>query len=113
MFNSVVLIGRAVDVPNVKTLDSGMVVGNFTLAVGRPYKNLEGNYDTDFIVCTCWNSVAMSAAEYIKKGSLICVKALLITKDDTYTFTTEQNESISRKIKALEVSVERVIYLKL
>lgn len=113
MFNSVVLVGRAVDAPTVKQLESGVVVGHFTLAVARTFKSPESNTETDFFVCTCWNSVAMSAKDFVKKGSLILVKATLMMRDDTYKFKTEENETISKKIKICEINVDRIVYLKL
>lgn len=113
MYNSVLLIGRTTDKPNLKTLESGIVVGNFTLAVARPFKNADGEIETDFINCTMWNSIASSAYEYVKKGSLICVKGILQTKEEVISCVNDDGVIYKRKFKYLDVYVEKVIYLKL
>lgn len=79
MLNQTVLVGRLINDPEVKKLDSGKEVANITLAVPRAYKNEEGVYETDFIDCTLWNSVAKNTAEYCKKGDLLGVKGKIQT----------------------------------
>lgn len=113
MYNSLTLIGRTTDKPDVKTLESGITVGHLTLAVYRPYRNSNGEFDVDFIPCVMWNSVAQSAEEYVKKGSLICVKAYLITKEETITCLNDEGQPFSRKIRGFDITVEKIIYLKL
>ena len=39
MFNNVLLIGRAVDKPSVKTLESGANVGHLTIAITDQYRS--------------------------------------------------------------------------
>ncbi len=113
MYNSITLIGRTTEKPVVKTLENGTIVGNFTLAVQRPYRNVNGDYETDFIPCVMWNSTAKSAEDYVKKGSLICVKAILLTKEDTITCLDENGSPITKHLKGYDVTVEKIIYLKL
>ena len=43
---------------------SGKKVANFTVAVSRPYKNDEGNYESDFYDCQVWGG----QAEYMARG---------------------------------------------
>ena len=52
MFNLVLLIGKMTDKPTLRTLENGQIVGNFSLAVHRPFKNMEGEYETYFINCS-------------------------------------------------------------
>ncbi len=113
MYNSVLIIGRTTDVPEVRKLESGLVVGNLTLAVNRPFRNTDGETDTDFINCVLWNAVALSANEFCKKGSLIAIKGYLACKDDTVVFKTDDNEQLKKRIKSMEVVVEKVMFLKL
>lgn len=47
VLNQAVLVGRIVQEPEVKDTDKGKV-SNITLAVPRPFKNSNGEYDTDF-----------------------------------------------------------------
>lgn len=79
MLNNLTLVGRLVRNPNVKTLDNGKTVNNFTLAIQRPYKNADGEYETDFIDIVAWNGIANDTANYLKKGDVIGVRGRLST----------------------------------
>lgn len=81
MLNQVILVGRLVYDPELRTLDDGRNVTTITLAIQRGYKNSEtGEYDTDFLKCTLWSGIAESTVEYCKKGSTIGVKARLMQR---------------------------------
>ena len=77
MLNQVIIVGRLVSKPIVEENENGKKVCNITLAVPRSYKNDEGIYDTDFIKCILWNSIAEHTVEYCNKGDLISVKGRL------------------------------------
>ena len=77
MLNQVVIVGRLVERPIVEENENGKKVCNITLAVPRSYKNDEGLYDTDFIKCILWNSIAEHTIEYCKKGDIVGVKGKL------------------------------------
>lgn len=79
MLNQVVLVGRLVRDPELRETEEGKKVTNMTLAVPRSYKNLDGEYDTDFIDCTLWSNIAESTSEYCKKGDLLGIKGRLQT----------------------------------
>lgn len=111
MFNNVLLIGRAVDKPVVRTLESGSSVGNLTIAVNRPFKNQDGKQEVDFINCVMWGPIASNASEYINKGSVICVRGFLKTKEETVYFNKE--EDIKKNVKSYEVYVEKIHFIKL
>ncbi len=93
MLNQIVIVGRLVKDPELKETDSGKKVTNITLAVPRSYKNINGEYDTDFIDCTLWTGVAESTSEYCKKGDLLGVKGRVQTrvyeKEDEKKYITE------------------------
>ena len=75
MLNQIILVGRiANDVIETKDIETGKKVAYITLAIPRAFKNAEGVYDTDFIDCTLWNSVAENTAKYCKKGDIVGVK---------------------------------------
>lgn len=77
MLNQVVIVGRLVD--NVKTIETeeGKKKSIITLAVSRPFKNAEGEYETDYINCVLWNGIAENTAEYCHKGDVIGIKGRL------------------------------------
>lgn len=73
MLNRVVLIGRLTKDPDIRNLPNGTPVANFTLAVDRPFKNQQGEKETDFVPIVVWRKQAESCAKYIGKGSLVAV----------------------------------------
>lgn len=77
MVNQIVLVGRIVRAPEVRTTETGKKVSTITLAVPRNYKNANGEYDTDFLDCTLWSSIAESTSEYCQSGDMIGVKGRL------------------------------------
>ena len=77
MLNQTVLVGRLVRDPELFETEKGSKVTRVTLAVPRTYKNVNGEYDTDFINCKLWKGVAENTAEYCKRGDLVGVKGRL------------------------------------
>lgn len=103
MLNQTVLVGRLVKDPELRETDNGNKVTNITLAVPRNYKNINGEYDTDFIPCVLWKGIAENTAEYVKKGDLIGVKGHLQTRN------IELDENLKRQ--AVEIIAEKVTFL--
>ena len=103
MLNQLVVIGRLVKEPELRKTENGKNVTNITLAVPRSYKNMNGQYDTDFIDCVLWNNVAESTTEYCHKGDLLGVRGRVQTR---------RIETEDQKIKQLtEVVAEKVTFL--
>lgn len=48
MLNQVVLVGRLVRQPELRESEKGKKLSFITLAVPRSFKNMKGEYDTDF-----------------------------------------------------------------
>ncbi len=78
--NNIVLVGRVVDDLECKELENGKLVSNLTVAVTRNYKNTDGIYETDFIRCELWNTIASNCFEYLTKGDVIGIKGRLENK---------------------------------
>ena len=74
MLNQVVLVGRLTRNPEVSKTEANKHYSHITLAVPRSFKNINGEYDTDFIDCVLWDSVAKSTSEYCHKGDIVGVK---------------------------------------
>lgn len=102
MLNQIVIVGRLVKDPELKETEKGKKVTNITLAVPRSYKNVNGEYDTDFIDCVLWTGVAENTAEYCKKGDLLGVKGRVQSR------TYEKEE---QKKYITEVVAEKVTFL--
>lgn len=107
MINQVTLIGRIVETPILKNYEGEFLVTTLTLAVSRPFKNMEGNYDTDFIKVSLWNKIAKNTCEYTQKGDIVAVKGRLQMKE-----TEVSLENDKKKITVLEVVGERVIFIQ-
>lgn len=104
MLNNLILVGRTVEDVTVVTLDSGAKRAVLTLAVQRPFKNLNDEYDTDFIPVLLWEGIAETAAEYCTKGSIVGIKCRLQTRT---------SEIESKKIKNIEVFGEWLTFISL
>lgn len=93
MLNQIVLVGRLVKKPELRTSENSKKYTFITLAVPRSFKNINGEYDTDFIDCVLWDNVASSTSEYCGKGDIVGVKgrlqSRLIEKDDNKKYVLE------------------------
>lgn len=104
MLNQVILVGRLVYDPELRTLDDGRNVTTITLAIQRNYKNAEtGEYDTDFIRATLWSGIAENTVTYCRKGSVIGIKARLAQRHFEY----EDGKSFSYP----EVIAEKITFI--
>lgn len=79
MLNNVILVGRLTSDPEVISVEGNKKVTTVILAVNRNFKNSEGIYDTDFIRCILWNSIASTTTEYCHVGDVIGIKGRLQT----------------------------------
>ena len=79
MLNQVVIAGRLTSDPIVEN-ENDKRVCKIVVAVPRSYKNVNGEYDTDFIPCTLWQGIADTTAEYCKKGDIVGVKGRLMSE---------------------------------
>lgn len=103
MLNQTVLVGRLVKDPELRETDSGNKLTYITLAVPRSYKNISGEYDTDFIPCVLWRGVAENTVEYCHKGDLIGIKGRIQSRK------VETEEEYKKEIT--EVVAEKVTFL--
>ncbi|HOP65537.1 MAG TPA: single-stranded DNA-binding protein [Bacilli bacterium] len=103
MLNQVVLVGRLTDNVEVNNTENDKKVSSICIAVQRAYKNVSGEYETDFIKCILWNGIAENTAEYCKKGDVIGIKGRI----QTSTYTDEND----KKHYTTEVVAEKVTFL--
>ena len=103
MINQIMLVGRLVKTPDLFITESGKKGTFITLAVGRPFKNQNGEYDTDFIDCTLWTGVAESTAEYCKTGDVIGIRGRIQTR------IAEDENGFKQKI--MEIVADKVTFL--
>jgi len=74
--NKVILVGNLGQDPEVRYLDSGVAVANFSLATTENYKNKQGERvsQTEWHNIVLWRGLAEVAEKYLKKGSSIYVE---------------------------------------
>ncbi len=80
MINQVTLVGRLTKDPELRYTLEGKAVLNITLALNRHYRNAQGEYDADFVLCTLWNKTAENTAKYCSKGSVVGVLGKIQTR---------------------------------
>ncbi len=100
MLNQTVLVGRLANDPELYETETGKKLTRITLAVPRAYKNVNGEYDTDFIGCKLWQNVAQSTTDYCKKGDLVGVKGRI----QTSRYNTEDGERFLTEVVAEKVT---------
>lgn len=95
--NSVQLIGRLGNDPEIKSFDSGKRVATFSLATNESYYNSEGEKieDTQWHNIVVWGKRVDVVENYLKKGSEIALEGKLINrsyeKDGDRKYITEIN----------------------
>ena len=94
--NKVILVGNLGKDPEVKYLDSGVAVANFSLATTENYKNKEGERvsQTEWHNVVLWRGLAEVAEKFLKKGSNIYIEGKIKTrkwedKDGNTRYSTE------------------------
>jgi len=95
--NKVILIGRLGIDPEVKHLEEGKAVANFSLATSESYKDKntgERVETTDWHNIVLWNKLAEISEKYLKKGSQVYIEGSLKTRkwkdrDGNDRWTTE------------------------
>ena len=80
MYNHAVLMGRICNDLELKTLQSGVSVLSFRLAVDRSYQAKDEEKRVDFFNIAAWRSPAEFISRYFKKGSMILVAGELQTR---------------------------------
>ena len=87
----------------VNKSDKGVKVATISLAIPRSFKNMEGGYDTDFIDCVAFDSIAENTKEYCEKGDIVGIKGRIQTRDVELEDETHK--------KYVEVIAEKVTFL--
>lgn len=77
--NNVILVGRLTGEPEITPIEDNKKVTTVILAVNRNFKNADGIYESDFVRCVLWNSIASTTTEYCHTGDVIGVKGRLQT----------------------------------
>lgn len=102
MLNTITLLGRLTDSPELKQTQSGTFVTSFNLAVPRDFKTKDGQEITDFIPCVAWRKTAEFISKYFQKGSPAVVNGKLETR--------KYEDKDGNKRVAFEVNIENIYF---
>ena len=102
MINRVILMGRLVADPELKTTTSGISVTSFRIAVDRSYVKAGEQRQADFFDVVAWRSSAEFVCRNFSKGSLIAVDGQLQSRQ--YQTKDGQNRT------AIEVVADNVSF---
>lgn len=81
--NKVILVGRLGKDPEVKSLENGAQVANFSIATSEVWKDKttgEKKESTEWHNIVLWRGLAEIAAKYLKKGSQVYIEGKLRTR---------------------------------
>ena len=94
--NKVILVGNLGKDPEVRYLDNGVAVANFSLATTEDYKNKQGERvsQTEWHNIVLWRGLAEIAEKWLKKGSSVYIEGKIRArkwedKDGNTRYTTE------------------------
>lgn len=81
--NKVILVGRLGKDPEVRNLESGVSVANFTIATSESYKDRttgEKKEITEWHNIVLWRGLAEIAQRYLHKGDMVYIEGKLRTR---------------------------------
>jgi single-strand DNA-binding protein len=94
--NKVILVGNLGKDPEVRYLEGGAAVANFSLATSESYKDKSGAKKdvTEWHNIVLWRGLAEISEKYLKKGDTVYIEGKLRTrswddKDGNKKYTTE------------------------
>jgi single-strand DNA-binding protein len=98
--NKVQLIGFMGKDAEVRHLESGKIMANFSLAVSETYKNTSGKkiVNTQWHNIVAWGRIAEIIEQYTGKGSEIAIEGRLLNR------TYEDKEGVKRHITEIVVN---------
>lgn len=94
--NKVILVGRLGKDPEVRNLENGVSVANFTMATSESYKDKttgDRKEVTEWHNIVLWRGLAEIAAKYLHKGDMVYIEGKIRTrsweKEGVTRYTTE------------------------
>lgn len=103
--NKVILIGNVGKDPEIRHLDTGVAVANFSLATSESYnaKNGEKVTTTEWHNIVLWRGLAEVAEKYVKKGNQLYIEGRIRSrsyddKDGIKRYITEINGDVMRML---------------
>lgn len=83
MFNKVIMMGRIVNDPELRTTPQGVSVCSFRIAVDRRFQTKGEEKKSDFFNVVAWRQQAEFVSRYFGKGRMILIEGELNTRQYT------------------------------
>lgn len=103
--NKVILVGNLGKDPEVRHLENGRAVANFSLATSETYKNKAGERvtNTEWHNIVLWTPLAEIAERFLKKGGQVYIEGKLTTRswDDQEGNKRYTTEVVGRELTLL------------
>ena len=94
--NKAILIGNLGKDPEIRHLDNGVAVANFSIATTESYTNKQGERvnQTEWHNVVLWRGLAEIAEKYLKKGNSVYIEGKIVTrkwedKDSNTRYSTD------------------------
>ena len=104
MLNQIVLVGRLTKNVEVVEGENGSKYAVLSLTIPRSWKNVDGEYENDYVDCKAFDSIATNTKEYCNKGDIVGVKGRIQTRQDI-----QEDGEITNK--TTEIIAEKVTFL--
>ena len=102
--NKLMIIGNLTRDPEMRSVQGGYQVCDFTVAVNNTRRNqADGQNDATFFRVTTWNKLAENCSQFLKKGRKVCVVGPVNAR------TYQANDGSTRV--SLEVTANEVEFL--
>ena len=107
--NKFIGIGRLTNDIELKETSGGKYYVKNSLAIKNDFKNVNGQYDTEFINIVVWGKSAEVLCNYSSKGMLIAIEGRISTRDYEKNDGTKGyiTEIVCEKVKLLENRKEK------
>lgn len=109
MINKVTLIGHLGSDPEIRHLESGVMVARLSVATNENYKDKDGNWQkiTDWHNVVLWRELAERAEKQLKKGSFIYIEGKIsyrkyTDKDNQERYATDIVANLFRSLDKRE-----------
>jgi len=103
--NKVILVGNLGKDPEIRHLDTGRAVANFSMATSETYKNRNGERvtNTERHNIVLWTPLAEIAEKYLKKGNQVYIEGKITTRsyDDKDGIKKYITEIVGREMTLL------------
>ena len=103
MINTLVLVGKVLEAPEIRTTAKGNTVAHLLIEADRMFRNEDGSLSSDIFDVTLWKGIAEECASVCRPGSIVGIKGRLQSTTNGHNGRQFHNVDIlSERMQALE-----------